>query len=112
MTALPFAAACATGSGPGSGPEVPAGKYQCYQYSYPSGYLYFGSVEFKPGGEYAPVNAGGGHYTMTADGKITFSDGNYKDNAWSGEYHKPDGKDYKSETVVLDPGKLKISCHA
>jgi hypothetical protein len=98
-------------AGPGGGPEVPAGNYQCYQYSYPSGYLFFGSVEFKSGTQYKPGNAAGGSYSMSSDGKITFNDGNYKDNGWDAEYHRADGQNYKSETVVLDPKNLKISCH-
>jgi hypothetical protein len=90
---------------------VPEGRYTCYQYSYPTGYLYFGAIDFKSGGQYAPIDAKGGHYTMTSAGAITFDEGNYKDNGWKAQFHKADGKDFKNDEVVLDPDQLKIACN-
>ncbi|MEA2647154.1 MAG: hypothetical protein QOE92_2237 [Chloroflexota bacterium] len=102
------------GSSPSSnsGAAVPAGEYQCYQYSASSGFLYFGKVKFSSGGQYEATPGGSGHYTMTGGGAITFTDGPYKDSEWTGQYHANDGKDFKSNTVIIDPDDLKISCHA
>jgi hypothetical protein len=58
--------------------KPPHGLYQCYQYSYSSGYLYSGGFRLVSDTKYKAVSGGGGKYSVKGK-NVTFKNGPYKD---------------------------------
>src|SRR5947208_444032 len=63
------------------------GKWGCYQYSYPSGFLYTGYFTLLSSSTYSVMQAGSGRYYFSpATRKITWLSGPYKRYHYRGEY--------------------------
>ena len=88
------------------------GKWGCYQYSYPSGFLYTGYFTLLSSSTYSVMQAGSGRYYFSpATRKITWLSGPYKRYHYRGEYQPKGTNGHKSNTIVLlGPESVKIEC--
>lgn len=79
------------------------GKYQCYQYSASSGYLYFGSVKIS-GSKYA-TGSSKGTYSLRGS-TIRWTSGPYKRYKWSGK--KVSSRKFK---IIGKADHIEINCN-
>jgi hypothetical protein len=91
---------------------LPLGRYTCYQYSYSSGFLYFGFFKLLSSSTYKDGTAGSGRYAYAASTrKVRWLSGPYRRYGYKGEYQPKGTNGHKSNTIVLlGSGGVKIEC--
>ena len=92
----------------------PLGRYTCYQYSYPSGYLYFGFFTLSSGSTYNAGKAGSGRYAYSPSTRwVTWLSGPYQRYHWKGRYFPKGMAHHTSNTIVVTgPQSISIDCWA